>query len=145
MATESRGGTVGAGEAEADPLARFTPEELDEIERERLKAEGLCCPLCCRREVEASARVVQRDQRAERTARRGFGSLREPAALPRPPVPCAVGCPGWAVFASGRGLEVQRCDECWTDVDDAPSDEVFQGHPVCRAALRAAKLRCKAS
>jgi hypothetical protein len=25
---------------------------------------------------------------------------------------CSPGCPGWAVFESGRGLGIQRCDEC---------------------------------
>lgn len=33
---------------------------------------------------------------------------------------CMDQCPGWALFKTSRGLELQRCDECrrfWTDTD----------------------------
>lgn len=55
--------------------------------------------------------------------------------LPKPPKPCSKGCPGWGVFDAGSGLEVQRCDECWSGVENAPGDEVFQAQAVCLIAL----------
>lgn len=135
MAEHGRGGSVGTGEAEADPLARFEAAEVEElIDLSNHWAWGLAAAI-------AKGGRVARAGRAERSARRSVGSRREPAAPPRPPVPCSAGCRGWAVFETCRGLEVQRCDECWSGVDEAPFDDDFQGHPVCRAALRAAKLR----
>jgi hypothetical protein len=101
-------------------------EELaaEESERAELKAAGLCCALCCKREVEAVARA---------------------------PAPCSPGCRGWDVFETGglddhlyetvpaaqrrARLNIQRCDECWDGVAGELNDEDYQAHPVCRAAL----------
>lgn len=33
-------------------------------------------------------------------------------ALDARPEPCSATCPGWAVFETDRGLEIQACDEC---------------------------------
>jgi hypothetical protein len=50
----------------------------------------------------------------------------------RSPRPCSDDCPGWHVFDEA---EIQRCDDCWRDVPDAPCDEDYQQHPTCAAAL----------
>lgn len=139
MATDRRGGTVGAGEAEADPLARFSASDVEELID---LSEGW--PLRCALVLQNAA-SVQRSERAARSVRRGSVPVgnRQP---PTSPEPCRPGCPGWAVFEVNREpwIEVQRCDECWCG-DDAPSDAVFQRHPVCRRALWAAIQRSKVS
>jgi hypothetical protein len=51
---------------------------------------------------------------------------------------CSRGCPGWAVFESGRGLEIQTCDECNSMQVPAvrlSDDEVAQ-LPEAQKALR---------
>lgn len=56
----------------------------------------------------------------------------------RSPKPCSDDCPGWAVFDAGDDLEIERCDDCWHGVPDAPSDAYFAGFDTCQAALEAA-------
>jgi hypothetical protein len=55
----------------------------------------------------------------------------------RSPRPCNPDCPGWAIFDTCDGLEIQRCDECWHDQHDLPRDSYYQEHPVCIAELHA--------
>ena len=69
----------------------------------------------------------------------------------RSPAPCHPECPGWAVFEVNRcvvhgddcdcwgddchSLEIEACDACWYGQGDAPTDDDYQGHPVCQAQL----------
>lgn len=60
------------------------------------------------------------------------------SGLRRPFTPCCHGCPGWALMVSDsaeKGLEAQRCDACWSGVDNAPDDDHYSTHPFCRAVL----------
>jgi hypothetical protein len=63
--------------------------------------------------------------------------------LPVAPEPCSPGCRGWEIFDAfgGRhsGLQIQRCDDCWRGVIDAPEDADYGRQEVCLAALRAAQ------
>ncbi len=60
---------------------------------------------------------------------------------PRPsPTPCTPGCPGWDVFVTGEGKAICRCDECWAGRPDAPYDDEYERHPVCKAHLMAADV-----
>lgn len=34
------------------------------------------------------------------------------------------------------GLQVERCDECWSGVASPAFDAEYQQHPICRAVLR---------
>lgn len=49
----------------------------------------------------------------------------------RSPKPCSDDCPGWGVFVVGVDLCIERCDDCWYDVPDAPTDEYYIKHPDC--------------
>lgn len=74
---------------------------------------------------------------------RGDHAVRRRAAerkLARRPPPCCPGCPGWCVSESGlRGLEVQRCDDCWCQVPNHLRllDEEAAALPEAIAALAA--------
>jgi hypothetical protein len=50
----------------------------------------------------------------------------------RPPVSCCEGCKGWAVF---NETDIQRCDQCWSGVPDAPLDEYFEAFSECQVEL----------
>jgi hypothetical protein len=52
-----------------------------------------------------------------------------------PPRPCYDGCKGWDIFNADGVLEIQRCDECWAGVPDAPTDSDYQALPECQAEL----------
>ncbi len=56
------------------------------------------------------------------------------------------GCPGWAIFDTARGLEIERCDECFygTDVHEVVSDDDVAGLPEAQAALADAVAECEA-
>ena len=49
--------------------------------------------------------------------------------------PCDRECPGWAVFETERGLEIQRCDDCWRDDPCPPDDSYYQSRPECIRVL----------
>lgn len=67
----------------------------------------------------------------------------------KPPRPCSKDCPGWGVFEGNvplnaddpdhpeglHGLHIERCDACWDDVENAPSDDEYANHPDCIDAL----------
>jgi hypothetical protein len=57
------------------------------------------------------------------------------SALRMPPRPCYDGCQGWDIFNADGVLEIERCDECWNGVPDAPTDSYYQAQPECQAAL----------
>lgn len=63
----------------------------------------------------------------------------------RSPSPCSEGCPGWAIFNADEEPEIQRCDECWSGVEDAPWDEAYVGVSECQAALLVAQHALMAS
>jgi len=46
----------------------------------------------------------------------------------------------FATALDGSGFEIQRCDECWWGVADAPVDADYQEYLVCLAALERATL-----
>lgn len=41
------------------------------------------------------------------------------------------------MFDANDGPSIQRCDECWHGVPNAPTDLHYQVEPECKAALRA--------
>lgn len=41
--------------------------------------------------------------------------------------PCSPGCPGWCLMESGRGTELQRCDDCARFKDDNEARAVARG------------------
>lgn len=49
---------------------------------------------------------------------------------------CDPNCPGWEMFLCARGLEIQRCDDCWHKVKGAPVDEDFAQLPEAIEKLR---------
>lgn len=57
----------------------------------------------------------------------------------RSPQPCSRNCPGWAVFDTSRGFAIQRCDDCWSDVPDAPEDGYYVQQLSCQLVLAQAR------
>jgi hypothetical protein len=67
--------------------------------------------------------------------------MSEPVTQPKEsPSPCSPTCCGWDVFVTSCGLEIQRCDECWTDVPNAPDDEYYRAQKMCQVALAASVI-----
>ena len=56
--------------------------------------------------------------------------------LRRPLNPCDAGCPGWAVFDANGILEIQRCDECWSEDPHPLWDSDYQRDAECREQAR---------
>lgn len=54
--------------------------------------------------------------------------------------PCHPDCRGWDVFATGRGLEVERCDDCFHGEEDPLGDDDVELLPEAQEALRIARL-----
>ena len=51
--------------------------------------------------------------------------------------PCYPGCKGWAVIDSGlRGLELQRCDDCWSGQPNALRDDDIECLPEAQEELK---------
>ena len=48
---------------------------------------------------------------------------------------CDEACPGWAVFETNRGGEIQACDDCWHGVTDRLTDDEASALPEARALL----------
>lgn len=51
------------------------------------------------------------------------------------PHPCDPSCPGWAIFNELEYPAIERCDECWSGVEDAMTDADYESLPECQAAL----------
>lgn len=45
------------------------------------------------------------------------------------------GCPGWAVFETSDGLEIEACIDCWHGVADPLTDDEAAAMPEARALL----------
>lgn len=52
-----------------------------------------------------------------------------------PPNPCEPTCPGWGVFDVETRPSIQRCDDCWAGVADAPTDADYENDAECLAEL----------
>ena len=50
---------------------------------------------------------------------------------------CDAACPGWAVFETNQGGEVQACDACWNGIANRLTDEEAAALPEARKLLLA--------
>jgi len=50
---------------------------------------------------------------------------------------CDDACPGWAVFETNQGGEIQACDACWHGIADRLTDDEAAALPEARALLLA--------
>lgn len=68
------------------------------------------------------------------TARQRTLAIRAHAKLRRL-VPCSDGCPGWAIFETSHGMDIESCDECWSGVPDGLLDEEAAAMPEAQTLL----------
>lgn len=54
---------------------------------------------------------------------------------PDPERRCSETCLGWFIAESGRGPEIQRCDDCWHSDPRDVQDITFEDHPVCQTVF----------